>query len=448
MSNNPEHDQAVEEVAEELLLTSLGKSTGFSCSMSEKVYSFCKIYIQIILFFALRVPRALCLRAKIMLYNIFTYYKFTAEDDAPMADAAEQELLGGRAGTPVFNHDEPRPSTPIDPPEGLLNGALSESTPLTTETPGETGENSKNLTKQTADADRGMTTNLSDRPNVKDKGVKAPLSAEARAAKRQKERHRKKRRRADKLDENRELTNSSLASSSDPNAPTDDTERPKNKKIKKSPSEKKDGGPHGSEDLQTGGNVSRLAPSEVFPSVTEPRFEMTITREGAGDRAQGDISFLLLLVPRNYRVGNIRPIADGVIMEMDEEESAGIVTEALEADGWTVQRSAIWARYWFHVPADIAHRPLEDVVRALLVRNGPLTLGQEGIPPGSLRPIGTYLEGREGDASRRLRAWVDVSPEAEQFLSANHNLLRTVNSGVRLRPAPRKRPNPKGPKRQ
>ena len=134
-------------VAEELLLTSLGKSMGFSCSMSEKVYSFCKIYIQIILFFALRVPRALCLRAKIMLYNIFTYYKFTAEDDAPMADAAEQELLGGRAGTPVFNHDEPRPSTPIDPPEGLLNGALSVSTPVTTDGPGEMGENSKNLSK-------------------------------------------------------------------------------------------------------------------------------------------------------------------------------------------------------------------------------------------------------------------------------------------------------------
>ena len=76
---------------------------------------------------------------------------------------------------------------------------------------------------------------------------------------------------------------------------------------------------------------------DMFLSVTEPRFEITVTQEETGDRALCDITYLLLLIPRNYRLGNIRPIGDGVVMEVDEEDSAGIVTEALEADGWTVQ---------------------------------------------------------------------------------------------------------------
>ena len=183
----------------------------------------------------------------------------------------------------------------------------------------------------------------------------------------------------------------------------------------------------------------------MFPSVTEPRFELTITREGAGERAQGDITFLFLLVPQDYRVGNIRPIADGVVMEMDEEASAGVVTEALEADGWTVQRSAIWSRYSLYIPAGLARQSLDDIIDALLVRNGPETMGAEGIPPGSIRPIGTIMEGEEGTDSRRMRAWVDVSPQGVEFLNANHNLLRIVNSGIRLRPAPCSRPNPKRP---
>ena len=134
-------------------------------------------------------------------------------------------------------------------------------------------------------------------------------------------------------------------------------------------------------------------------------------------------------------------------MEMDDEDSAGVVTEALVADGWTVQRSAIWARYSFYIPAEFAaYRTLEEFIGAMMIRNGPQTLGPEGIPPGSIRPIGTFMEGEEGTGSQRLRAWVDVSPEGEAFLNANHHLLRTVNSGIRLRPTPCSRPNPKRPK--
>ena len=133
-------------------------------------------------------------------------------------------------------------------------------------------------------------------------------------------------------------------------------------------------------------------------------------------------------------------------MGMDEEESAGVVTEALEADGWTVRRSAIWSRYSMYIPAGLTRQSLEDIISALLVRNGPETMGAEGIPPGSIRPIGTVMEGEEGTDSRRMRAWVDVSPQGVEYLNVNNNLLRTVNSGIRLRPAPRSRPNPKRPK--
>ena len=64
----------------------------------------------------------------------------------------------------------------------------------------------------------------------------------------------------------------------------------------------------------------------------------------------------------------------------------------------------------------------------------------DGFPPDSMRLVSSRAEG--GGATglpRRLRVWIDVSPEAETYLREHDNLLRTVAAAVRLRPAARDR---------
>ena len=51
-------------------------------------------------------------------------------------------------------------------------------------------------------------------------------------------------------------------------------------------------------------------------------------------------------------------------------------------------------------------------------------------------------EGGESGQQQRVRAWVDVSPEGEEYLRANDFLLRIVCSAVRLRPASSSHPDP------
>ena len=179
------------------------------------------------------------------------------------------------------------------------------------------------------------------------------------------------------------------------------------------------------------------SPSEVFGRV-DPKFTLTVTRAGAGDRAKGVISMALLFAKKDFTVGPLRSIPDGVTFDVGVDGSIQVVSEVLEADGWTITQSPVWARFSFVVPEDHHCLPLDKLVRALLRRNGREFRGTEGIPDLSIRGVSTAEEGGERTGTpKRLRAWVDVSPEGEEYLARNAMLLRTTTSGLRLRPAPR-----------
>ena len=79
---------------------------------------------------------------------------------------------------------------------------------------------------------------------------------------------------------------------------------------------------------------------------------------------------LLMLLPVDFLVGEIRVIDDGVVMEFEDEALFGVVRDAVEADGWATQRSDIWTRYTFLIPDDLIPHPLEVIVRGLLAHNG------------------------------------------------------------------------------
>ena len=68
--------------------------------------------------------------------------------------------------------------------------------------------------------------------------------------------------------------------------------------------------------------------------------------------------------------------------------------------------------------------------------------GSEGLPENSIRAAGVMEEGGESGQQQRVRAWVDISPEGEEYLRANDFLLRIVCSAVRLRPASSSHPAP------
>ena len=170
----------------------------------------------------------------------------------------------------------------------------------------------------------------------------------------------------------------------------------------------------------------------------DPKFTLTVTRAGAGDRARGVISMALLFAKKDFTVGPLRSIPDGVTFDVGVDGSIQVVSEVLEADGWTITQSPVWARFSFVVPEDHHCLPLDKLVRALLRRNGREFRGTEGIPDLSIRGVSTAEEGGERTGTpKRLRAWVDVSPEGEEYLARNAMLLRTTTSGLRLRPAPR-----------
>ena len=68
------------------------------------------------------------------------------------------------------------------------------------------------------------------------------------------------------------------------------------------------------------------------------------------------------------------------------------------------------------------------------------------LPPGALRFAGSHeAEGGEGSAegtTRRL-VWVDVDPDAIEYLRSVDFLLRTVFGAIRLCQAPRNKRPPK-----
>ena len=221
--------------------------------------------------------------------------------------------------------------------------------------------------------------------------------------------------------------------------------RNKNKKEKTAPTAPEQGaeepGPSG---VQHPGDVF------VLPS---PVATLTITREGTGNDGLVLVAQTLFQVPVDFLMTNpIRPVPDGAILDVCDQASAEAVATALRGHGWTVVVTPIWPRYEFVAPALLAGTGPNDqgpslnpltIVRGLTTRNRNF-----GLPQDALRFVSSTWEEvrgegeREGQTLQRLRIWVDVSPEGEDFLRGHSFLLRTLSNAVRLRPAPRNRQRP------
>ena len=162
-------------------------------------------------------------------------------------------------------------------------------------------------------------------------------------------------------------------------------------------------------------------------------------KEGESQPAEA-VECELFMLPEQYSLSGIYPEQDGVRLEAADQESADVLLRHLRASGWTVTASPIWPRYSFASPPSLSNRfTPEQIVAGLIMRNPEL-------PPGALRFAGSHeAEGGEGSAegtTRRL-VWVDVDPDALEYLRSVDFLLRMVSGAVRLREAPRNKRPPK-----
>ena len=191
-------------------------------------------------------------------------------------------------------------------------------------------------------------------------------------------------------------------------------------------------------------------PAEVYGS-HESKLTLTVHRKGAGSGAMDSVARQLFMVPDHIRVTALLPRPDGAIVEVADSSSADRVRTALTNQGWTVDISQIWARYEFTVPAQLAgtnpnHSGLDAItlVRGLTLRNR-----HNGLPADSLRYVSHHWDllnaggnsggPSSGESRYRLRIWVDVSPEGEEFLRNHGYLLETLVAALRLRRASRNR---------
>ena len=195
-------------------------------------------------------------------------------------------------------------------------------------------------------------------------------------------------------------------------------------------------------------------PGDVF-AMPDPVATLTITRPGVGTDGMALVAQTLFQIPINFNMTNpIRPVPDGAILDVCDQESVEAVADAFRSRNWNVVVTPIWPRYEFTAPALLAGSGPNDqgpsldpltIVRGLINRNAFFGLSQD-----SLRFVSSAWEEmrgtgeREGQTLQRLRIWVDVSPEGEEFLRGHAFLLRTLSSAVRLRPAPRSRQRPGG----
>ena len=134
-------------------------------------------------------------------------------------------------------------------------------------------------------------------------------------------------------------------------------------------------------------------------------------------------------------------MTDGVTFGVEEDNSLHVVREVLEAEGWGVTITPVWNRYWLYVPNQYQTIPMDELIGGFNIRNGQRIRGPALIE-NSIRAAGVMEEGEESGQQQRVRAWVDISPEGEEYLRANDFLLRIVSTAVRLRPASSSHPVP------
>ena len=276
---------------------------------------------------------------------------------------------------------------------------------------------------------------VASRAGPKDKGDRAPMSEQARQARRNKERNKRRLKRQELSASRREDKDpgqladakSKLVDVAESQPVCSGKPTYKNKNNNNNPST--------NPPTNTPTNPTSLrSPDEVYSEVN-PRFTVTVSRPGAGEDAIGQIIRTLLFVPEDYSVGRITQVTDGVTFGVEEDNSLRVVREVLEADGWGLTITPVWNRYWLYVPNQYQNLPLDELILGFNMRNSQRVRGPEGLPENSIRAVGVMEEVIESGQRQRVRALVDISPEGEEYLRANDFLLRIVFSAVRLRPA-------------
>ena len=202
--------------------------------------------------------------------------------------------------------------------------------------------------------------------------------------------------------------------------------------------------------VEQGPGRASVAPSDVFVR-GDPKATVTITRTDEGGDAHNAVARALFCIPEFFNVLQLRPTTDGARIEVDDPAAGEVIERFLGPQGWSVVTEAVWSRYQFCAPGQLSGHgnssglDTATLVRMLVLRNSALW----GLPKDGVRLASSAWEKVEveGDkpsepSRRRLRVWVDVSPESEKFLSQRGFYLSTLVGAVKLRPAPRSRPRP------
>ena len=224
--------------------------------------------------------------------------------------------------------------------------------------------------------------------------------------------------------------------------------RGKGKKGKKQPDSADN--PNTQDNGGEGEQRSGLTADQVFER-PDPTATITVTRQGFEGDAHNVAARSLFVITPVFDVLSLRPVPDGARIEVADRTAIDSVRRAMGSQGWTVTLEDIWSRFHFLAPRQLAGLGPDStigqgldpttIVRTLALRNSALW----GLPADSVRYAGSNWEtapeegqGSSGATRRRLRIWVDVSPECEEYLARHGFFMTTLAGAVRLRRAPRR----------
>ena len=190
-----------------------------------------------------------------------------------------------------------------------------------------------------------------------------------------------------------------------------------------------------------------ITPAQVFVR-PDPTASITITRQGEGGDAHNTAARALFVIRPVFDVLALRPITDGARIEVADRSAIDSIRTAMGPQGWRATVEQIWPRFHFIAPGQLAgYGPANPgldastIVRTLALRNTALW----GLPADSVRYAGHTWEAAQGEGQgstgtvrQRLRIWVDVSPECEDYLAQRGFYMTTLAGVVRLRSAPRR----------
>jgi hypothetical protein len=190
-----------------------------------------------------------------------------------------------------------------------------------------------------------------------------------------------------------------------------------------------------------------INPAQVFVR-PDPTASITITRQGEGGNAHDTAARALFVIRPVFDVLALRPITDGARIEVADRAAIDSIRTTMGPQGWVATVEQIWPRFHFLAPGQLAgYGPANPgldastIARTLALRNTALW----GLPADSVRYAGHTWEAAQGEGQgstgtvrQRLRIWVDVSPECEDYLAQRGFYMTTLAGVVRLRSAPRR----------